>query len=323
MTNLSFARRDDAAQIEAEARDWLLRTGEPGAEAACAAWRAADPRHDAAYRQAQLVWVAIGRTAQAKDGAWRNVPPPRSMAMPAAIAASLAAVVVAGALTLAPGGERIETSKAQTRTVQLDDGSRVFLGARSAVNVRMDATSRRVVLKDGEAFFEVAHDPGRPFTVVAGAAVIRVTGTKFDVRRSPYGVQVSVLEGRVEVRRKPLLPMEPKGPADEVLTRGEQVRLDRQAGLAPATMAAVEPGAWRHGRLLYADAPLKEIVADANRYSRTPIRLGSGDIGDLKVTVSFRPDSVADLIANLDQALPVRVEQRADGGVVIEADPLG
>lgn len=316
----------DDARIAAEARDWILRRREPDFEAASAAWRAADPRHDEAYRQAERVWSALGRTAQARGGEWRgpdvaNRPAARRFAVPAAIAAGLVVAVTVGFNLdrIAPGGDHIETRTAQLQTVHLRDGSRVVVGARSSVDVRLDQDARRVILNDGEAFFEVAHDARRPFTVVTDDAVIRVLGTRFDVRRTRDGTQVSVLDGRVEVRRKTVLPAligASAGP-ERVLTGGERVRIDRGEKPGDALPASVEAGSWRRGRLLYDNASLRDIVADANRYSDRPIRLADDSVGDLRVTLSFRSDAIDDLIANLDQALPIRAEAQTDGSVVL------
>ena len=301
--------------IDARARELLL-DADPDA---IAAWRAEDARHDQAFREAQRTWTAIGRTRFARDGAWRVEAraAPRWL-MPAAMAASLViAAVIAPQVTGAPA-RQVRTEVAQTERV-VADGATVFVGARSAVDLRADEDSRTAVLKGGEAFFEVAHDPGRPFTVVAGDAVIRASGGgKFNVCRTPYGVQVAVLEGKVEVLRKRFLSLPPR--PDRVITGGEQVRLARGEGLSPPLPVNAEPGAWRQGRMQYADAPLKEVVADANRYSARPIRLASDDIGDLRVTVSFRTRAVGELIANLDAGLPLSVRTEPDGDIVLKAD---
>ncbi|ATQ43613.1 FecR family protein [Caulobacter mirabilis] len=323
-----FSPTDDA-RIEAEARAWILRRQDPDFPAASAAWRAADPRHDEAYREAELVWSALGRTAQAREGAWRTSEAARRpalprFAVPTAIAAGLVAAVAVGANLdrLTPGGDHFETRTAQLQTVDLKDGSRIFVGAKSSVDVKLEPRARKVVLNDGEAFFEVAHDPARPFTVVTDDAVVRVLGTRFDVRRTPDGTQVSVLDGRVEVRRKTLLPtmLTPAKAPERVLTGGERVRVERGETPGAALPASVEAGSWRRGRLLYDNAPLRDIVADANRYSDRPIRLADDRVGDLRVTLSFRSDAVGDLIANLDQALPVRADRQADGTVVLTSE---
>lgn len=304
--------------LEARARELLLG----GDARAIAEWRAADPRHEAALSEAELAWTAIGRTRFARDDGWRAeiARPPRRpwLAPAAAMAASLAiAAVIAPQVMGAP--LEVRTEVAQTRTVSLADGATVFVGAKSAVDLRMEDDARTAVLKGGEAFFDVAARPGRPFTVEAGGAVIRAAeGGKFNVCRTPWGVQVAVLEGRVEVLRKRFL-VTPDRP-DRVIVAGEQVRLARGEGLSPPAPVNAEPGAWRAGRMQYADAPLKEVVADANRYSDRPIRLASNDIGDLRVTVSFRTSAVDELVANLDAGLPLDVGGEPGGDIVLEAE---
>lgn len=303
--------------IDAKARELLL-DADPKATAA---WRAEDESHDEAFRDAQRAWSAIGRTRFARDGAWRaeaRSARPR-WAVPAAMAASLAIAAVIAPQVMGAPAQQVRTDVAQTQQVTFADGTKVFVGAKSAVDLRVDEDSRTAILKGGEAFFEVANDPKRPFTVVAGDAVIRVTGTKFNVCRTKYGVQVSVLEGKVEVVRKRFLTV-PERP-DRVITGGEQVRLATGEGLSPPMPVNAEPGGWRQGRMQYADAPLKEVVADANRYSERPIRLASNGLGDLRVTVSFRTRAVDELIANLDAGLPLDVETRTDGDIVLKADP--
>jgi len=198
------------------------------------------------------------------------------------------------------------TGIAQTRQVDLVDGSHLFIGAKSAVAVRVDDHRREVDLQRGEAFFEVAKDRHRPFIVRAGDTVIRVVGTKFNVSRIGDEVRVNVLEGRVEVRKRPLVPFVSAAP-ERVLTRDQ-------------TPSAVEPGAWREGRMVYLEAPLRDVVADANRYSSHPIRLDGDEVGDLRVTVTFRTATVDDLIDNLGRGLPIRVERQPDGSVVIKPE---
>ena len=303
--------------IEARARELLL----DGDREAAAAWRAQDERHDRAYRDAQLTWNAIGRTSFARDHGWRAEAKPRPRwTVPAAMAASLAIAAVVAPQVMGAPARHLRTEVAETQQVTLADGAKVFVGAKSAVDLHMDEDSRTAVLKGGEAFFEVADDPARPFTVIAGDAVIRSKGAKFNVCRTPYGVQVSVLEGAAEVVRRRFLSIPATAPG-LVVNGGEQARLTARDGLSDAAPVNAEPGGWRQGRMQYADAPLKEVVADANRYSTRPIRLASNDIGDMRVTVSFRTRAVDELIANLDAGLPVSVSTEPDGDIVLKAEP--
>ncbi|MDT9600614.1 FecR family protein [Sphingosinicella rhizophila] len=311
-----MSRASDAA---GEARAWILTLGRDPSDDQLAAfelWRNADTRHDQAYRDARQVWSALGRTETAREGSWREeTKRPRfaRYAFPAA-GAALAASLVAALMIGTPSPPdavplHVETRVAETRSMQLADNSRIHVGARSTLEVAVTNRGRQVALNQGQAFFEVAKDPARPFTVLAGDAVVRVLGTKFDVRRVGSGAEVSVLEGRVEVSRR-------SGGAIRVLTAGQQAGYDSEHGLTP-TRNVNEPGGWRQGRLRYADAPLRDVVADVNRYSPTPVRLASEAVGDLRVTASFRTSNIDDLARNLEHALPVQARTEPDGDILL------
>lgn len=323
-------------QIDAEARELVLRLhqdGTPEDRRAAERWRAADPRHEAAFRDADHVWAALGQSRHARDDTWRDEDEdededeaPRSAArrpMLLALAAAVALTLVAApALLLRQSEARIATHTAETRTLSLADGSRVFLGARSAIDVDLEGGRRRVELADGEAFFDVVHDPKRPFEVIAGNAVVRVLGTRFNVRRVGDNVQVDVQQGRVEVRRRTLLALVGAKPPQRVVGAQQKVRLENGGKLTPvAPIGVAEAGAWREGRLMYADTPLKEVIADANRYSAKPIRYAPEAIGDLRVTATFRTDAVERLLTNLDAALPIRIERGNAGEILLTGEP--
>lgn len=294
---------------ETRARELLL-DNDPEA---VAAWRAADGANDEAFREAQRVWTALGRTSYARDGRWRLEATRRvtRWAAPAAIAASLAVAALIAPQFLDRPDQSLRTAIAQTGTVSLPGGERIYVGAHSSIDVR----ERIATLKDGEAFFDASN---WPLTVKVKGAVIRASGAKFNVRCTPDGLEIAVLEGRVQVLKR-TWPLAAPTPAAD-LTGGQQLRLSG-AEVANAAPLTTDPEGWRKGRLLYADAPLREVVADANRYSSHPIRLASRDIGDLRVTVSFRTGAVNELIANLDAGLPVKAEQEPDGDIVLESDP--
>ncbi len=298
--------------IHAKARELLL-DADPDA---IAAWRAADPANDAAFREAELAWAAIGRTSFARDRSWREEAAPRRIprwAAPAAMAASVAAAAVIAPQVLAQPDQRMRTAVGQTGALSLPGGDQIFVGARSNVEIR-DGTAK---LTAGEAFFDAA---GGPITVVAKGAVIRASGARFNVRCTPDGLQIAVAQGKVQVLRRSW-PLAAPSPA-AALFAGQQLRVEGRE-VADARPVSGDPAGWRQGRMLYADAPLREVVADANRYSGHPIRLASSELGDLRVTVSFRTTAVDELIANLDAGLPVAAERQDDGDIVLRSEPSG
>lgn len=330
LSYLSPKRADQLDAAQSAALDWVLELAEnPDAEADCAAWRAADPAHEKAWQEAMAVWNGTGALASLERDDWRaeieTVTRGSSFTRRAqwglAIAATLVAALFLGWFLNLPDA-RYQTAVAQTREVALEDGSHLTVGASSNLELHFANDERRVVLNDGQAFFEVAHDASRPFTVVAGNAEVRVTGTKFDVRRSSGGVRVSVLEGRVEVRRRRRLPLLGSDSPARVLTAGLKSSLAAGAEMFSAPQKSVIPaGEWRSGRFFYQDAMLGEIVSDVRRYSPTPIRIADPSVARLKVTTSFNVDEIDRFLDNLTTILPVRKRSEQDGTITLDAQP--
>jgi transmembrane sensor len=83
--------------------------------------------------------------------------------------------------------------------VALADGSIARLAPDSAISVTYAANRREVRLLKGEAWFDVRHDPGRPFYVNAKGVTTTVLGTAFDVRMDQEGVTAELVRGQVRV----------------------------------------------------------------------------------------------------------------------------
>ena len=248
------------------------------------------------------------------------------------------------------------TGIAEVRDIHLSDGSDVTLGARSSLEVAFRGHERRVTLMSGVAYFSVVHNPSRPFIVLVGDEEVRDVGTKFEIRREPTGTRVSVMEGTVEVMQVPKRAGEagreaphtarlarriahgasvmiPNGepiapillaknglPGELILTAGRQVTIGpNDVTPAPQVMKSVEPAAWRYGRLVYVDAPLKDIIADANRYSREPIEIADERVGNIRVSVTYPSDRIEAMVSALARSLSLQVERRERGGIVLKA----
>lgn len=328
------------AQIDRQASDWLVRTtaGDmtAGDRRAFDAWLAADPAHRAAYREMERLWGDIAQMDHLAGQPGVDTPLPRERALawirragalagpgvwrPALAAAAVLVVALFWAGLVGdqdPGGAGgYATQVAEIRDVALPDGSLVTLGGRSAIALAFSAEARRVELRAGEAFFAVAHDPGRPFVVAAGDTVVRVVGTKFDMHRGPERVRVTVVEGIVEVTKAE--PGPEAGGAKQVLKAGQQIVSAHDAPLAPVRAApAAEPVPWRVGRLVYDDVSLAEVVADANRYYAGEIVFGAEELRRLKITASFRTDEIDRMISTLEVALPVSARRAAGGRIIL------
>ena len=327
--------------IEAAARSWAvyLHSGDARPEkiAEFDAWLAADRAHLLAFRRYERLMSDLALIPELGDVDIAAAPksPPgqrlrdqRRQQLMAALA--LMVLVLGGAFVglrgASPGSSPVadpayETMIAEIRDIHLADGSIVTLGARSRIEPAFTDTMRIVKLQEGEAFFDVAPDPERPFYVEAGDRLIRVVGTRFDVRQGPDTVRVAVVEGIVEV-----LQAETPAQAEasrqviekNVLQAGDEVVA--RIGSVEATLGAIEPAEaapWRRGWLTYEDASLAEIVSDANRYSRRQIILKEERIGDLRMTAAFSVEKIDQFAAGLEVTYGLRADYTDPGSIIL------
>ena len=300
----------DRARVDAEAAAWLARLKGPQrtteTEAALQDWLRVDAAHAQAFERATELWdllpgaVAIER----QQGGYRST---RRFA-PLAIAASLLAMVGAGSLYLYAGQASVlETRVGEQRTAKLDDGSSISLNTDSHVTVRFARAERTISLDQGEAQFDVAHDAGRPFVVYAGNETIKALGTSFVVRRDGDDVRVTLLRGKVEVRR---LGEAPRLLA--VLNAGERLSAG-PSGTPVLDRPAVEAiTAWRRGEILFDGTPLGEAVAEVNRYGRVRVVVEDPRLAALPVSGVFTTDDVAEFAQAIAQLHGLRVRRQAD-----------
>lgn len=206
----------------------------------------------------------------------------------------------------------LETGLAEHREVLLTDGSKISLGAKTAITADITPQRRTVVLSRGEALFHVAHDSQRPFRVIAGGGTITAVGTAFNVRRRDDDhVVVTVTEGTVEVTPGRSLndTAEPAQAVAEVqvqrVSRGQQLTYDVKGRFdAPRSVDGDVLSSWRDGQLRYRSELLRNVIPDVNRYSRRPLILGDEAAGDLVYSGTVFERNVDEWVDGLQRIYP-------------------
>lgn len=212
--------------------------------------------------------------------------------------------------------EQFQTKLGEQRSVLLADGSRVTLNTASTIEVRLEGDHRVVQLLQGEALFEVAHDPQRPFDVRTGDAVMRAVGTHFDVDRRATRTILTVVEGRVAV-----IAAGARGDHLPVLSRGERVVIDSAGpGATQQGVNLTEAIAWTQRQLVFQRRPLGEVADEFNRYNAGRIEIRSTALRAQEVTGTFRSDDVASFVAVLAGIPGVRVVDDGAGGYLVTSD---
>lgn len=310
--------------IRAEARDWLLRQALDDESLqqneAFQRWYQASERNARAFDEVQRTWSDASTLQELRY----LVEPPVPHAVPKvanqswrmrALAASVALFAVIGLLIWTQLRPQIyETAVGEVRELALPDGSTLTLGGKTVVAIRMTEKKRFAELRSGEIFLSVHPDKQRPFFVAAGETRLKVVGTQFDVRRGVAQVEIGVLEGTVEVvgEREPQAVKRVHG--------GQQLVASGSGQLGePQLTGPISPGLWRRGQRVYIDAPLREIVADANRYSQQSVELADAALGELRVSVSFRAENQQQMLDSLQLALPLTVERPQPDRIVLRA----
>ncbi len=147
-----------------------------------------------------------------------------------------------------------------------------------------------IVLERGEAYFDVVHDPKRPFVVIAGDRQIVDIGTKFSVRREGDQVKVLVSEGQVRVD----VPSEKRQSASVLVKANDAViaKAGETLVMKKAQRAVNEDLAWRSGLLVFDQQTLADAAAQFNRYSVKQI-IVKGEARNLRIGGSFRINNVS------------------------------
>ncbi|MDP3493834.1 MAG: FecR domain-containing protein [Hyphomonadaceae bacterium] len=313
----------DRARIEEEAALWVARRDDAGwseaDESALQGWLNAAMAHKAAYWRLEAGWRMADRIRALGNGAMsRARVRRRGFGTPLlAIAAGLVTAVglsLAILMSLPPQPlQNVVTAIGEQKRFGLADGSRIELNTGSAVRTTVMVENREVWLDKGEAYFEVTHDPDRPFVVHAGIARITVLGTKFAVRRDADRVTVSVVEGRVQVENTTRLNAEEKS----VISAGDIVVTEQTSLLlAPYAAERVESNlAWRAGRLHFDEVTLGQAAAEFNRYSKRKLFV-SPAVGDIRIGGSFEAGNMGGFVRMLADAYGLTVTENS-GDLII------
>lgn len=314
------------------AADWWVRLREPDADSDVVerwlTWTNEDRRHLETFERVNALAERLGKLDQPSREtlihAFAHPVPPRRRWLPLAAAASVAAVVLAGAVYI--GWTRVaspittqiyQSGIAQNRDITLPDGTRVALGAASTIAMHYERDRRSVELRGGEAFFDVVHDTKRPFVVSAGDVSVHDIGTAFDVRRTGERVTVAVTQGRVSIAD---LRAETARHNTLEASAGQRVSFDPDAaGMIVGAMASSQATGWRDDRLEFVDEPLGVVIANVNRYASEPMHIADTDLNALSYTGTVRTDAIESWVSALPEVFPLRVSREGSNVILSDA----
>lgn len=306
-------------EIAAEAAAWISSLHGPDRnqdmEDDFRTWQKLSPAHREAFEKMTDLWQAIPGTdaarafREARERDEQRAKRARSLAWRWAGAAGVGVALTAGVVGLQEWRTRdvYVSAVGEQRSVMLGDGTRMLLNTASRARVAFGAAQRTVEVNAGEALFEVAKDPLRPFVVrVAGSEVVAV-GTVFWVRyrdgpKRDDKLTVTLVEGQVNVRATGGGEADLAPQAPVVLKPGDRLTLQHHGGSPAAGVASKldrpnmeRATAWQRHEASFDTTALADAVDEINRYSRTQIVL-SKDVQEARylLTGTYRTgDSAA------------------------------
>ena len=321
--------------VEQQASKWMAKLDNEQVSVqtrqAFKAWVNADPAHRAAFEGVIEFWDDINILSQAQlpreQGHTTTEQQSSWLSQTRYALASVFTVAIAIALLLfnqAPEPQLYTTAIGEQKTINLSDNSTVLLNTNSQLQVVYSNSKRRLNLISGEAHFEVAHNPQRPFEVYAGKGLVRAIGTAFTVHLRKVDVEVIVTEGTVEidqaqptklaavrpdkatanVAEKPVTHVRVKAGNKGVYSR----ELMDQVKLTVAHQVE-EQLSWQKGLLAFDGEPLAEVVAEVGRYTELKIIIPERKVRELKVGGLFKVGDTDSLFEALRDGFDVHVEK--------------
>ncbi len=323
---------DDPEPLSTAARWHDHLSGTSPDRAAFDAWIAASPENAAAYEHVQRSWagaraladrpeiLAIRHETLARMVVRRSQPSYRLAGAGLAAAALLSVCTmlwiaersdVPRPLAATPASKpyrTFSTKIGERLDVTLEDGSRISLDTDTTVKLRFTPRLRELVLEKGQALFEVAKAPQRPFTVAVGDRIVTAYGTKFNIRRDQDTIEVALIKGAVGVRSR-----NASDPASVVMHPNEQLVAngERQSVTHYANLDRII--SWNDGVIQLDNASMSHAVNEINRYLVTPIGIDDPRVGAIRISGSFPTGSSAAFLEAVQVTLPVRVERDRSG----------
>lgn len=216
------------------------------------------------------------------------------------------------------------TARGQQQTIFMEDGSVIDLNTNSEISTDFQADQRLVRLSRGEAYFSVAPDPSRPFVVLTDKAVIRVTGTRFNIHLAEAVTNVTVIEGKVEVIAADDIEA---GNSDIAAANSTTVMLELSAGnqvlveenhrmtrRAVDQLSAVT--AWKEKRIVFNNKPLKEIIAEFSRYNDINYEIMDDRTAARRFSGVFNSDDPGSFLSYLQQLPGIQVSRYGNSALI-------
>ncbi len=318
--------------IDDEAAIWLVRLDNgklsKQLKKELKTWLSTDKRHQVALKAMADTWddmdeVLVNLDHENSPSKIALFPVLKPLLKPLSLAASFSFLAIFMWLSVPDNVHK--SSFATTIGQQMDttfaDGSIVHLNTNSHIEAEFSDEKRIIKLIKGEALFEVAHDPDRPFIVYAGDRLVQAVGTKFVVHLQSENIEVTVTDGKVKMSKVATnttlsdikaLDSSTIKKGDLFIAKGEQAiaESNQTPKLTPIKAENMKRElSWLNGKLIFENETLLDIIEEINRYSDISIVLKDPALNDLRISGRFDLGDSEALIEAIELAFNMKSEK--------------
>lgn len=197
----------------------------------------------------------------------------------------------------------------------LADGSIIYINNNTTFSYpKHFASDERKVALNGEAFFDIAHNPEKPFIIETDDAYVEVLGTAFNIKSYvKNGFELVVERGKVRVTLK----SDPNTP--QTVVAGEKMSI---SGDHLHKSQWVNDGslAWRIGKMQFKDETLQNIITVINRNYDANISIPDAEVADRRMTVTFNNNSVNDIVELICLSMKLNYEHHGNQTILSNND---
>lgn len=289
---------DKDPEISRRAAEWfallLDESATPIDRANFRVWLEQSPVHAKAYAELERLWrgasalpevsnhTSVGRRKILKSGG------------------ALAILTAAGLGTHSYLGQKPDysTGVGETARFLLPDGSVAELSTSSAILLNFNAAQRHIILQEGEAFFTVAGDAARPFTVDCKALKATALGTQFSVGMHEEGIVVAVAEHTVRVS---------SSSQEQVVQEGQSVLFANDRLSAPSQMDIETKLSWRGGKLVFISVPFEDVVTALSKWRYGKMIVMDKALARRPISIIVDIRRAGRILESLEHGLPIRM----------------
>ena len=189
--------------------------------------------------------------------------------------------------------------------VQLSDGTEVNLNYGSKIKYPRNFTGdTREITLSGEAYFDVAHNPDKPFIVKAGKLNVKALGTEFNVNAYPDDdiIATTLVEGKVIIEK--ILPDNKIGLIGTIVPDQHLIYNSKTGKISSNQVNVEDYIAWKEGKLVFDNTPILDVTEKLSRMFNVEFQVAD-DVKDLTYTVTFADDPLYLILDLMTETTPI------------------